>query len=52
MNKIEDLKEEEKRDAIDTYFECVTACSLDEETIECTTKCVEVHLKGEDVKVI
>ena len=37
----------EERDAIDTYFECITACSLNGEDIECTTRCVEVHLKNE-----
>ncbi len=38
------------RDAIDTYFECVTACSLNKEDVECTTKCVEVHLKSDNIK--
>ncbi len=32
-------------DAIDSYFECITACSLEGEGIECVTHCVEVHLK-------
>ncbi len=41
--------ESEERDAIDSYFECVTACSLDNEGIECQTRCVEVHLKS-DIK--
>ena len=44
-----DLLQVEKRDAIDSYFECVTACSLGGEEVECVTRCVEVHLKGEDV---
>lgn len=35
-------------DAIDSYFECITACSIDEEGLECTTKCVEIHLKDEE----
>ena len=35
----------EEHDAIDSYFECITACSLDEEGLECVTRCVEVHLK-------
>tara|TARA_Y100001968_G_scaffold298007_1_gene307558 strand:+ start:15989 stop:16138 length:150 start_codon:yes stop_codon:yes gene_type:complete len=35
-------------DAIDSYFECITACSLDEEGIECTTRCLEIHLKEEE----
>ena len=41
----------EKLDAIDSYFECVTACSLSDESIECTTECIETHLKkdGKDV---
>ena len=34
-------------DAIDSYFECITACSLGDEGVECVTKCVEVHLKDE-----
>ncbi len=35
-------------DAIDEYFECVTACSIGNEGIECTTRCIEVHLKLEE----
>tara|TARA_B100000700_G_C14963496_1_gene817722 strand:+ start:1008 stop:1160 length:153 start_codon:yes stop_codon:yes gene_type:complete len=35
----------EDNDSIDSYFECITACSLDESGVECLTKCVEVHLK-------
>ena len=35
------------RDAIDEYFECITACSIDNEGMQCITKCVEVHLKNE-----
>ena len=34
-------------DAIDSYFECITACSLNDEGVDCVTKCVEVHLKEE-----
>ena len=37
----------EEGDSIDSYFECVTACSLDDEGVECLTRCVEVHLKSE-----
>ncbi len=36
-----------EHDAIDDYFECITACSIDKECIHCITKCVEVHLKNE-----
>ena len=35
-------------DAIDSYFECVTACSLENQGVECVTRCVEVHLKKEE----
>ena len=36
-----------KRDAIDDYFECITACSIDNEGMQCITQCIEVHLKNE-----
>lgn len=36
-----------EHDAIDEYFECVTACSIGDEGVECVTQCVEVHLKSE-----
>jgi len=38
----------EEKDAINEYFECVSACSLGNEGIECVTQCVQVHLKAED----
>ena len=41
-----DFFDMEQKDAIDSYFECVTACSIDEQEVECVTKCVEVHLKA------
>ena len=40
-------EEEIEHDAIDDYFECITACSIDNEGIHCITKCVEFHLKNE-----
>ena len=40
--------EEDQYDAIDSYFECITACSLNEEGVDCVTKCVDVHLKEEE----
>ena len=40
------FRESEEVDAIDSYFECVTACSLEEKGLECVTQCVEVHLKS------
>lgn len=47
VNSPEDLLLSQETDAIDEYFECVTACSLDEEGVECVTHCVQVHLRGE-----
>ncbi len=37
----------EDMDAVDSYFECITACSLGDEGVECVTKCLEVHLKSD-----
>ena len=37
----------DERDVLDSYFECVTACSLSDEGIECMTRCVEVYLNRE-----
>ncbi len=39
-----------EHDAIDEYFECITACSLTDDGVECVTQCVEVHLKKEEDK--
>ena len=36
----------EQKDPIDSYFDCVTACSIEDQEIECVTRCVEVHLKS------
>ncbi len=39
----------EEHDALDSYFECITACSwVGGEDVECVTRCVEVHLKSEE----
>ena len=32
-------------DSVDSYFECITGCSIGEEGSACVTKCVELHLK-------
>ncbi|WP_269622443.1 hypothetical protein [Prochlorococcus marinus] len=47
-SKNRDLFLVEQRDAIDSYFECITECSLGSEGVECTTRCLEVHLKSEE----
>ena len=33
-------------DAINSYFECITECSIVDGHEECVTRCVEIHLKG------
>ena len=33
-------------DTIDSYFECISECSIVDGHQECITRCVEVHLKG------
>ena len=49
MSKTSDqIVKTEDMDAIDSYFECITACSLSDEGIECITKCVATHLKEEE----
>tara|TARA_Y100001968_G_scaffold282855_1_gene281048 strand:+ start:163 stop:321 length:159 start_codon:yes stop_codon:yes gene_type:complete len=48
QNLLINSRDDEQHDAIDSYFECITACSLNEEGVDCVTKCVEVHLKEEE----
>ena len=36
-----------KCDAIEEYFECITACSISDDGMHCITQCVDVHLKKE-----
>ena len=38
----------EEIDAIELYFATMISWSLDYEGVECTTRCVEVHLKSEN----
>ena len=44
-NSAENFTLREETDAIDSYFHCITACSLDDQGMDCVTRCVEVHLK-------
>ncbi len=34
-------------DAVDSYFDCITSCSIGDEGEECITQCLEVHLKSD-----
>ena len=33
-------------DSINSYFECITECSIVHGHQECITRCSEIHLKG------
>ncbi len=33
-------------DSINSYFECITECSIVDDHQECITRCLEIHLKG------
>jgi len=33
-------------DSINSYFECITECSIVDGHKECITRCLEIHLKG------
>ena len=33
-------------DSINSYFECITECSILNGHQECITRCIEIHLKG------
>ena len=35
-------------DSINSYFECITECSIVDGHQECISRCLEIHLKGDD----
>ena len=35
-------------DSINSYFECITECSIVDGHQECITRCLEIHLKGDN----
>ena len=35
-------------DSINSYFECITECSIVDGHQECISRCLEIHLKGAD----
>ena len=39
-------KHKSEGDAINSYFECITECSISDGHQECITRCLEIHLKG------
>ena len=39
-------KQNSEIDSINSYFECITECSIVDGHKECITRCLEIHLKG------
>ena len=33
-------------DALESFFECITECSINREGVACTTECYAIHLKS------
>ena len=38
-------KQNNNVDAVNSYFECITECSIVNGHKECLTRCLEIHLK-------
>ena len=36
-------------DALESFFECITSCSINSEGIECTTACYTKHLEPKNI---
>ncbi len=36
-------------DALESFFECITSCSINSEGVECTTACYTKHLEPNKV---
>jgi len=39
----------EKLDALESFFECITSCSINSEGVECTTACYMKHLEPKNI---
>ena len=39
-------------DALESFFECITSCSINSEGVDCTTACYLKHLKHLEPKNI
>ena len=37
------------RDALESFFECITSCSINSEGVECTTACYVKHLEKKNI---
>ena len=36
-------------DALESFFECITSCSINSEGVDCTTACYEKHLEPKNI---
>jgi len=36
-------------DALESFFECITSCSINCETVDCTTACYVKHLEPNNI---
>ena len=45
-NSVSSNKPNKEVDSINSYFECITECSIFDGHQECITRCLEIHLKG------
>ena len=36
-------------DALESFFECITSCSLNSEGVDCTTACYLKHLESKNI---
>ena len=36
-------------DALESFFECISSCSINSEGVDCTTKCYVKHLEPKDI---
>ena len=36
-------------DALESFFDCITSCSINSEGVDCTTKCYVKHLEPKDI---
>ena len=37
-------------DALESFFECITSCSINAEGVDCTTACYTKHLEPSNVE--
>ena len=36
-------------DALESFFECITSCSINSEGVDCTTACYTKHLESKNI---